>query len=212
MKKDQKKIALFILTAGRKEYLDTTIKSLNKNLKGNIVKKIIFDGSDNQNIFYENYDTVIVPSFGIPYGSKRHAKTLQFIFNISNKIDADIICFFEEDWELLEEINLDYLSDHLTGEVSQIRFFRPLSYNYKVSQVISENFSIVNDSPYMFSWNPSIFDKKLMSFDYPTESHDHELAFGKLLSKPFMVYKNGGSPVIKHIGKISVSKPWYVHQ
>lgn len=199
-----KRIALFVLTAGRPDYLDTTIKSIDKYLKGNIVSRIIFDNSDSPNASYTGYQTIAVPSFDLPYGYDRHAKAMKFIFDMHDSIDADVVCFFEEDWELQEEVDLDYISKYLTEEFSQIRLFRQQDYN--VAGIVDEDFSIVRSDSYMFTLNPSLFYKSIMKIEYPTySSHMHEWTFGQIVNKPFMVYKNG-TPIVAHIGKVSVEK------
>jgi hypothetical protein len=201
---ENKTIALFVLTAGRTEYLDAAIKSINKNLKGNIIKRIIFDNSDDHGISYDGYDTVSVPSFGLPYSSQRHSLVMQFIFDMSKNIDADAICFFEEDWELLEEVDLDYLSKYLNERISQIRLFRKQDYN--VAGIIHDDFSVIKTDEYMFTLNPSLFSKKIMQTKYPVNHDNHEWRFGQIINKPFMVYKNG-TRVVGHIGEKSITRP-----
>jgi hypothetical protein len=108
---------LAILTAGRKEYLGITMGSLDKHLKGSITERLIFDNSDGPEITYEGYRTIKVPSFGLPYGYDRHARAMDYIFNTLKDIEQKYVVFFEEDWELKEEVNVDELSPYLTYDL-----------------------------------------------------------------------------------------------
>jgi hypothetical protein len=201
-----KKTALIVLTAGRTDNLDITIESLKKHLTGNILYKIIFDNSDGQKINYPGYKTIKVPSFGLPYGKKRHANVMQFIFDSLNKLDAEYICFFEEDWRLLSDVNVDHLISYLGKDLSQIRLFRKKKYPTAIE--IDRDVSIVlkeKAGAYLFSWNPSVFKKQITCVKYPIDE-DHELMFGKKLNLSFLVYKNR-QEVVEHTGDVSISTP-----
>jgi hypothetical protein len=189
---------LVILTAGRRDYLDITIRHLDKHLKGTFSQKIIFDNSDGPTIIYSGYSSIKVPSFNLPYGAIRHSRVIQFIFNYIRDIEVENIVFFEEDWKLLFDVNVDNLLKYLKNNISQIRFFRKQNYN---AIKINEDISLVKKTKYMFSWNPSIFKKSLVFSEYPT-GPDHESDFGKKIKKNFLVYKNGIESV-EHIGNIS---------
>jgi hypothetical protein len=198
-------VALIILTAGRLEYLNKTLESLDKNLKGNIVLKIIFDNSDGKKIIREGYKTIKVPSFGLDYGRIRHAKVMEYIFHAIKKINIEYVCFFEEDWELLTLIDSDKLIKYFTLEpnISQVRFFR--KQKYIVDKKIDDFAFLVSDAEYLFSWNPSLFKKTLTETKYPIELF-HEKRFGKKNNKPFIVYQRDGF-VVKHIGEESLEAP-----
>jgi hypothetical protein len=142
-----------------------------------------------------------VPGFDLPYGQLRHAKALQFIFDYIKNIEVENIVFFEEDWKLLFDVNVDELTPFLNDNISQIRFFR--KYGYDIDEIYGE-ISMVNNATYMFSWNPCIFSKNIAFLDYPIE-YDHELLFGQMLQKKFLVYKNG-IDVIEHVGYESIEK------
>jgi hypothetical protein len=199
------KILLAILTAGRKDCLDLTIESLNKNLSGSISEKIIFDNSIDSEIIYDGYKTIKTPKDSFPYGQIRHAKALSFIFYYIKNLDIDYVVFFEEDWELLVPVFVDDLCHRLDNSLSQVRLFRP-TYDYPEITEISEFIRINhNDVIFKFSWNPCVFSKDLVNTDYPN-TEEHELIFGEKLLKDFLVY---GYPnkAVKHFGKNSLSSP-----
>jgi hypothetical protein len=200
------KILLAILTAGRKDCLDVTIDSLNKNLSGSISEKIIFDNSIDSEIAYEGYKTVKTPADRLPYGQIRHAKALNFILSYVKKLDVDYVVFFEEDWELLVPVFVDDLCSKLDDSLSQVRLSRLNVWDYpKITEISDFTRISHNDVQYKFSWNPCVFAKDLMNSFYPNV-YGHEYEFGKMLSKDFLVY---GYPneVVKHVGKISLSSP-----
>lgn len=193
---------LVVLTAGRKEYLDITIGSLDTHLKGSISKRLIFDNSDGPEITYEGYKTIKVPGFGLPYGHNRHAKAIQFIFDYLKKYKEEYIVFFEEDWKLLEDVVVEDLSKHLDDRVTQIRLYSRAEFGADWHQ--TENIMATSET-YSFSWNPSIFNKRIISFEYPKETINHEYEFGKKIGDNFFVYKYG-TPVVKHVGEYSIEK------
>jgi hypothetical protein len=198
------KILLAILTAGRKDCLDLTIGSLNKNLSGSISEKIIFDNSVDLDIAYEGYQTVKTPKDELPYGQIRHAKAVSFMFNYIKNLDIDYVVFFEEDWQLLIPVFVDDLCYKLDSSLSQVLLYRP-----KNTITINNNdlFSRIdhNTLKWKFSWNPCVFAKDLVNRPYPNSDH-HEFKFGEILSKDFLVY---GYPneVVRHVGKNSLSSP-----
>jgi hypothetical protein len=194
---------LAILTAGRKEYLDITIGSLEKHLKGSISEKIIFDNSDGPEITYDGYRTIKIPGFGLPYGNDRHAKAIQFIFDYLIGFSEEHIVFFEEDWALLEEVVVDELSIYLDDRASQLRLYSRGEYG--ISWYQTEDI-IATSSDFSFSWNPCIFNKKILYFEYPQGHDDHEYHFGKKVGENFFLYKYG-TPVVKHVGEYSIEKP-----
>jgi hypothetical protein len=200
------KILLAILTAGRKDCLDVTIESLNKNLYGSISEKIIFDNSVDSDIAYEGYQTVKTPKDELPYGQIRHSKAVSFMFNYIKNLDIDYVVFFEEDWELVVPVFVDDLCSKLDDSLSQARLSRLNNYDYPEIKEPGEFVRIdYKDVDYKFSWNPCVFSKDLANNSYPN-SEGHELIFGKNLSKDFLVY---GYPneVVKHLGRTSLSSP-----
>lgn len=196
-------ISLVVLTAGRNEYLAKTIDSLNKNVFGYIHNKIIFDNSNGPAILYSGYETIKIPDYNLPYSVERHAKVLNFIFNYLRNSDIDYVLFFEEDWELLEEINPQLLVPYLKKSVSQIRLYR--KQDYQNLRPVSDSLHWCDDAKYLFSWNPSIMSAEIFKNEYPIDGQDHELTFGNMLSKPFLVY-GYGREIVRHTGKKSISK------
>jgi hypothetical protein len=200
------KILLAILTAGRKECLDLTIESLNKNLSGSISEKIIFNNSIDLDISYKGYKTRKTRKNNLPYGQIRHSRALSFMFKHIKKLDIDYVIFFEEDWELLTPVFVDDLCNKLDDSLSQIRLSRPNVYDYPEITEISEFIRMDhNDVIYKFSWNPCVFSKDLVDNVYPN-CVDHELRFGDKLSKDFLVYSYPNE-LVRHSGKISLSSP-----
>jgi hypothetical protein len=200
------KILLAILTAGRKDCLDLTIGSLNKNLSGSISEKIIFDNSVDSDIAYEGYQIVKTPKDELPYGQIRHAKAVSFMFNYIKNLDIDYVVFFEEDWELLMPVFVDDLCIKLEDSLSQIRLYRLPFHKYPEIKETGEFVRIShNDVIYKFSWNPCVFAKDIVNIEYPIRV-EHERIFGKMISKDFLLY---GYPnqIIKHSGMISLSSP-----
>jgi hypothetical protein len=193
---------LAILTAGRKEYLDITIGSLEKHLKGSISEKIIFDNSDGPAIVYEGYKTIKVPSFGLPYGFDRHARAIKFIFAYLKKAKNEYVVFFEEDWELLEDLIVDDLSIHLNDSFNQIRMYS--RGDFGVFAEVTKDI-IVTSETFSFSWNPNIFSKRICNLRYPI-GEAHEEKFGNVLGPNFLLYKHK-HPVVKHVGEYSIEKP-----
>jgi hypothetical protein len=196
---------LAILTAGRKEYLDITIQSLEKHLKGNISKKIIFDNSDGPEIKYNGYVTVKVPGFDLPYGTIRHANANKYMFSYLTNLNPKNIVFFEEDWDLQQDVDVDYLDNIFKDEYSQILLRRDSLPDKLVPD--GELFHRISDI-WFFTLNPSIFRvdiATLGSKSYPLV-WDHEEVFGKMLKdKKSMVYGEG--MLVKHIGEYSIEKP-----
>jgi hypothetical protein len=200
------KILLAILTAGRKDCLDLTIESLNKNLSGSISTKIIFDNSIDSDISYEGYETVKTPKDRLPYGQIRHSKALSFIFRYIKTLDIDYVVFFEEDWELIVPVFVDDLCIKLDNSLSQVRLSRLNVWDYPEINEISEFIRMDHNSVgYKFSWNPCVFSKDLVYNKYPI-SIGHERIFGNTLSKDFLIY-DYPNEVVRHFGKISLSSP-----
>jgi hypothetical protein len=200
------KILLAVLTAGRQDYLDIAIESLNKNLSGSISEKIIFDNSTDSDISYEGYETVKTPKDRLPYGPLRHSKAIRFIFNHIKKLDVGYVVFFEEDWELLAPIFADDLCNKLDSSLSQVRISRFKNYDYPEIMPQGEFIRMNhNDVKYKFSWNPCVFSKDLVYRDYPYFAK-HELKFGRDISKDFLIY-GWPNELVKHTGKISISDP-----
>lgn len=193
---------LVILTAGRKEYLDITIGSLDKHLSGSISEKLIFDNSDGPEITYEGYRTIKVPAFDLPYGHERHAKAIQFIFDYLKEYGEEHMVFFEEDWELLEDIVVDKLSVYLDDRATQLRLYSRGEYG--ISWYQTEDI-VATSSDYSFAWNPCIFNKRILSFEYPQGTIHHEYDFGKKVGNNFYLYKCG-TPVVRHVGEYSIEK------
>jgi hypothetical protein len=200
------KILLALLTAGRKDCLDVTIESLNKNLSGSISEKIIFDNSVDIDISYEGYKTVKTPKDELPYGRIRHSNAISFMFDYIKKLDISYVIFFEEDWELVVPVFADDLCNKLDDSLSQVRLSRLKIYDYLEIKEAGEFVRINhNDVDYRFTWNPSVFSKDLVNNAYP-KSDNHEFDFGYALSKDFLIY-NYPNQVIKHIGRTSLSSP-----
>jgi hypothetical protein len=196
---------LAILTAGRKEYLDITMGSISKYLNGSITEKVIFDNSDGPEITYEGYRTIKVPSFGLPYGYDRHARAMDYIFNTLKDIEQKYVVFFEEDWELKEEVNVDELSPYLTDDVGQIRLYRPQEYLEVIP--LSKDVVEATVKAYTFTLNPSVFRTDIFKYSYPLDQGiNHEYFFGEAVNKKILVYKYGQT-VVEHIGEYSVEKP-----
>jgi len=195
---------LAILTAGRKEYLGITMGSLDKHLKGSITERLIFDNSDGPEITYEGYRTIKVPSFGLPYGYDRHARAMDYIFNTLKDIEQKYVVFFEEDWELKEEVNVDELSPYLTYDLWQIRLYIPQEYLEVIP--LSKDVVEATVKAYTFTLNPSVFRTDIFKYSYPLDQGiNHEYIFGEIVNKKILVYKYG-QPIVQHIGKYSIEK------
>ena len=176
--------------------------SLEKHLKGSITERLIFDNSDGPEITYEGYRTIKVPGFGLPYGYDRHAKVIQFIFDHLKEYDEENIVFFEEDWELLEDLVVDELSVHLDDRAAQLQLYSRGEYG--ISWYQTEDI-VATSGDYSFSWNPCIFNKRILYIEYPQGTDNHEYDFGEKVGKNFFLYKNG-TPVVKHVGEYSIEK------
>jgi len=205
---------LIVLTAGRLDYLDKTISSLNKNLKGNISKKFIIDNSDGPTINYDGYHTLKFPSFGFNYGEDRHSTVLRIMFKLFKQLPYENVVFFEEDWEIVNELNVDNLLPLINKDVCQVKFARNEKYmEYTMDKY---EYSIVDDSvvlnnakidnPWFFSWNPSIFNKRIFDIEYPFGEF-HEARFGKMVRGTKVIIPNYKLETVRHIGIQSILQP-----
>lgn len=207
------KTCLIVLTAGRLAYLDKTIESLNKNIKGNIDEKFILDNSDGPNITYDGYKTLKMPSFDLGFSEERHSMVLSTFFKLFRKLAYDRFVFFEEDWELIREVNIDEMSIHLDKSMQVLLARNSKSIdnfiNNRVTIHKDGNLQLLNVKgmyPWTFTWNPSIFDRRMINLEYPT-GELHEQRFGQSIDNLVQIIPNYRVELVKHIGIESIAQP-----
>lgn len=207
------KTCLVILTAGRLSYLDKTIDSLNKNLKGSIDAKFILDNSDGPNLNYDGYKTLKMPSFNLPFSEERHSRVISTFFKLFRQLDYDRFVFFEEDWELIREINIDEMSIHLNKSMQVLLARNSKSIDYHINNRVSirkdgnlQLLTVKGIYPWTFTWNPSIFDRRIINLEYPI-GELHEQRFGQSIDNLVQIIPDYRVESVRHIGIESIAQP-----
>lgn len=207
---------LFILTCGRKQYIQDTILSWETNLQNFDGRKIIFDDSGDieyrqwlRETYGDRYDIIVFSDDNL--GLEPMMRNILHFFSTSSYED---IFMLEEDWVLNESLDFKELQNILNTEKSiqvrvtvepwypkQIKFGGVIgAYKEDGTYVEKETYVVFRNNTKDFFWsnNPSIFkaDVFRQGVDYTQEYYFG--AYQKPNYDNFAYYPK--YPIVRHIG------------
>jgi len=225
------KIAWITLTSGRKEYLEKSRQSWYNLIVGDISEEIIIDTSGNKEYsgwLSQTYKNAKVFSLEEEFilgktwdsGIK---KAYEYFYDIAKTIDCEYILHTEDDYVLLNEINIKNVIDILNSDndICQVHFIRqPWTKDEEDAGSVLKNcekngFKLTeknNDKDYWvehrsyFTFGPSIYKKDICYIEKDLDSNP-ELAltykiFSDLNKKTATLGKIDDLNLVEHIGVI----------
>ena len=225
------KIAWITLTSGRKEYLEKSRQSWYNLIVGDISEEIIIDTSGNKEYsgwLSQTYKNAKVFSLEEEFilgktwdsGIK---KAYEYFYDIAKTIDCEYILHTEDDYVLLNEINIKNVIDILNSDndICQVHFIRqPWTKDEEDAGSVLKNcekngFKLTeknNDKDYWvehrsyFTFGPSIYKKDICYIEKDLDSNP-ELAltykiFSDLNKKTVTLGKIDDLNLVEHIGVI----------
>lgn len=217
-------IALVIFTDGRHACLDRTIASLAANLRGEIGSWLIFNDSP------DPHDRLLLDSnlgdmWEIHHAPERRgfAGTIGHAWRIlQTRPEIDHVAHWEDDFELLEALNLDELARVLDARshLDQMALLRQAWNSSETAaggiiEQAPENYTAVLDADLDAEWiehrvcfttNPCLYRREICSLGWPTEAHSEGLFTQQLLKRPTHRFAYWGplehGPWVQHIGRV----------
>ncbi len=225
------KVAWITLTSGRKEYLEKSRDSWYKLVVGEIAEEIIIDTSGDKQYskwLSETYKNAKIFSLAEEFvlgktwdsGIK---KAYEYFYDIAKTIDCDYILHTEDDYVLLNEINIKDVLDILNSDndICQVHFIRqPWTKDEEDAGGVlrhcekngfrlteknnSKDFWVEHRS--YFTFGPSIYKKDICYIEKNLHSNP-ELAitykiFSDLNKKTVTLGKIDDTNLVEHIGVI----------
>ena len=225
------KIAWITLTSGRKEYLSKSRNSWYDLIIGNISEEIIVDTSGDEEYarwLSETYKTAKIFSLSKEFvlgktwdsGIK---KAYEYFYDIAKTIDCDYILHTEDDYVLLNEINIKNVVDILDSDnnICQVHFIRqPWTKDeedsgsvlrhcekngFKLTEKNNEQDSWVEHRSY-FTFGPSIYRKDICYIEKDLDNNPELALTYKIFSDPNIknatLGKIDDQNLVEHIGVI----------
>jgi len=225
------KVAWITLTSGRKDYLEKSRESWYRLVVGDISEEIIVDTSGNKeysNWLSETYKNAKVFSLGKEFvlgktwdsGIK---KAYEYFYDIAKTIDCDYILHTEDDYVLLNEINIKNVIEILDSDknICQVHFIRqPWTKDeedsgsvlrhcekngFKLTEKNNEQDSWVEHRSY-FTFGPSIYRKDICYIEKDLDNNPELALTYKIFSDPNIKNATLGKiddlNLVEHIGVV----------
>lgn len=225
------KVAWITLTSGRKDYLEKSRESWYRLVVGDISEEIIIDTSGNKeysNWLSETYKNAKIFSLGQEFvlgktwdsGIK---KAYEYFYDIAKTIDCDYILHTEDDYVLLNKINIKNVVDILESDnnICQVHFIRqPWTKDeedsgsvlrhcekngFKLTEKNNEQDSWVEHRSY-FTFGPSIYRKDICYIEKDLDNNPELALTYKIFSDPNIknatLGKIDDQNLVEHIGVI----------
>lgn len=210
-------ITLFVLTDGRKEYIEQTIPSALSMLKGEISKYYMFDDSGDPE--YRKWLRSNFPQFQILYDSKRlgHAGAMITAWTYMKRVETDYIFHLEDDFLFNEPVPLDEMIDVLEDHpyLYEISLMRQPWWPFEVEaggviQVLPEAFTQKErwiEHRRYFSTNPCLYRKSLMNIGWTNCENSERIFCNKIIDNDpnaqFGIWgQKDDKPKVFHIGNL----------
>jgi len=225
------KVAWITLTSGRKDYLEKSRESWYRLVVGDISEEIIIDTSGNKEYsdwLSKTYKNAKIFSLGEEFvlgktwdsGIK---KAYEYFYDIAKTIDCDYILHTEDDYVLLNEINIKNVVDILDSDnnICQVHFIRqPWTKDeedsgsvlrhcekngFKLTEKNNEQDSWVEHRSY-FTFGPSIYRKDICYIEKDLDNNPELALTYKIFSDPNIknatLGKIDDQNLVEHIGVI----------
>lgn len=225
------KVAWITLTSGRKDYLEKSRESWYKLVVGDISEEIIIDTSGNKEYsdwLSKTYKNAKIFSLGEEFvlgktwdsGIK---KAYEYFYDIAKTIDCDYILHTEDDYVLLNEINIKNVVDILDSDnnICQVHFIRqPWTKDeedagsvlrhcekngFKLTEKNNEQDYWVEHRSY-FTFGPSIYKKNICYIEKDLDKYPELALTYKIFSDPntknATLGKVDDRNLVEHIGVI----------
>ena len=225
------KIAWITLTSGRKEYLEKSRDSWYKLVVGDISEEIIIDTSGNKEYsdwLSETYKNAKIFSLREEFVLEKTwdsgiKKAYEYFYDIAKTINCDYILHTEDDYVLLNEINIKNVVDILDSDkdICQVNFVRqPWTKDEEDAGSVLRNcekngFKLTeknNDKDYWvehrsyFTFGPSIYRKDICYIEKDLDSNPELALTYKIFSDPNIKNATFGKVddrnLVEHIGVI----------